>query len=986
MIKNIFIYFSLFSLISCSTIQKTNNEENEQNNKNELTTIKEIPKPNLQHEEIPINNEPLKEKTNENIFVDPNNTVHIFEAIPKYPIISQLNLSKTKNFNNLSYFEQAHPLFVTISFLDSNLNNKLDDNERIFNKDDLILYNQRDIYANYNATGIINMSYGFTNSNIYLANKVNDKSEYIDSLDKITSSHDVYHEYFSRLLFDKNYTQNRQLRIKSLGNMSDKDDYTNWVTAHSINLYQFMSPELQKIARNDIIYVKNIIRPETFKNLPNSNLPKVRNLLTYKDENYYELQVHENYGDSKAMLLRSFVVAQDGFIKHIKDNGVDMGSSYAAPRVTRLAYELKKKFPFLRYNQIKQIILTTTKASNKYLDPYIGWGVVDNQKALNGIGALNAGLIEEEEFYSDMPDKIKDKKGNIYFYLNIPNSTYEWSNDIYGGLEGDGNNNSSIEVPIYSQGKRLKYRMPLVLDSEKKYYNNIAQAGLRKDGAGTIILSGKQHYHTNTQILNGTLELKNDSNSKYEIFDKGIFKANNSTIKNDVINEGTTIFENAVTLNNYYAQKNSKTIFSKNAKLQGNEIIIKDKFRVEISDNNLKDFEIIAKKTEINDNDFENIFLKLKEEKSSNENKKYTLTDNSKKYFISLENLSEEQLRNIPIYNQNTRDFYKEYKTSNKPLFSLGNIVAKSQAEAISSIFTDNYTSFISENIDIFNQISKNYLNEISHKPFNSFYINSYNSFNLKDNKKFTKFSRNINGLSLGLNKQIKNDFSLAFALGIYNSHYNFFNDSLTNTINNTSFNFNLTPIFRKNNFEFLTNFGINIGDNSVTRTLNKNEIKINSNFKTREFIINSQAKYNINIFNGLSLSPKLGLNYSNINIFDIKEKIKEKNFKQFALSLTNNILNLYQINLGLEANVKFKNLNIINSLDYSFYPKDTIELNAKLNGVNFKLKGQNLKKHSLDYNLMLKYTLNKNFSISNNFKFNTNKKFGLSSSLIYIF
>ena len=256
----------------------------------------------------------------------------------------------------------------------------------------------------------------------------------------------------------------------------------------------------------------------------------------------------------------------------------------------------------------------------------------------------------------------------------------------------------------------------------------------------------------------------------------------------------------------------------------------------------------------------------------------------------------------------------------------------------------------------------------------------------MKDNKKFTKFSRNINGLSLGLNKQIKNDFSLAFALGIYNSHYNFFNDSLTNTINNTSFNFNLTPIFRKNNFEFLTNFGINIGDNSVTRALNKNEIKINSNFKTREFIINSQAKYNINIFNGLSLSPKLGLNYSNINIFDIKEKIKEKNFKQFALSLTNNILNLYQINLGLEANVKFKNLNIINSLDYSFYPKDTIELNAKLNGINFKLKGQNLKKHSLDYNLMLKYTLNKNFSISNNFKFNTNKKFGLSSSLIYIF
>lgn len=56
------------------------------------------------------------------------------------------------------------------------------------------------------------------------------------------------------------------------------------------------------------------------------------------------------------MLLRSFTVAQDGFLD------THIGSSLSAPRVTRLAYELKKKYPFLRYNQIKHIILTTTKS------------------------------------------------------------------------------------------------------------------------------------------------------------------------------------------------------------------------------------------------------------------------------------------------------------------------------------------------------------------------------------------------------------------------------------------------------------------------------------------------------------------------------------------------------------------------------------------------------------------------------------------------
>lgn len=121
-------------------------------------------------------------------------------------------------------------------------------------------------------------------------------------------------------------------------------------------------------------------------------------------------------------------------------------------------------------------------------------------------GMFNAGLVEEQLIFEDN-GLLKDKDNNLYQYINISDNQYEFSNDIYGL-----NCKSNKEIDQLTT-KTFKLQLPKILDSEVKFYES---AGLRKDGKGKLILSGKQHYDKKTQILDGELELKNDSSQIIE--------------------------------------------------------------------------------------------------------------------------------------------------------------------------------------------------------------------------------------------------------------------------------------------------------------------------------------------------------------------------------------------------------------------------------------------------------------------------------------
>ena len=145
-----------------------------------------------------------------------------------------------------------------------------------------------------------------------------------------------------------------------------------------------------------------------------------------------------------------------------------VGSSYAAPRVTKAAALVYEKYPWMTNDQIRQTLFTTTDATNLFSNPEnmseadrrnvkpypnitYGWGMLNQKRALKGPGAFM-----NVSYYGNTST----------FKANIPAGTVAYfDNDIYG----DG--------------------------------------GLETIGSGTLHLTGNNSFSGGSTVTSGTLEI-----------------------------------------------------------------------------------------------------------------------------------------------------------------------------------------------------------------------------------------------------------------------------------------------------------------------------------------------------------------------------------------------------------------------------------------------------------------------------------------------
>ena len=222
---------------------------------------------------------------------------------------------------------------------------------------------------------------------------------------------------------------------------------------------------------------------------------------------------------------------------------VTNGTSYAAPKVAGLAARLQEKFPGMSYHQIKQIILTTASRKEDRLSSFTGWGAVDIDKAMKGPSMLNAGLIEEEKFFTGMYDKVMAKDGVKFFWAEVPeNVSWEWSNDIHIGFKAKPSGYDVFDMALTGEAPEGRITSAMTRASvvegvnvaryvpdEKNFYYDVndmeTRAGLRKAGKGVLRISGKLDYREVTQVLEGKLELSGDSESEIRVFSGAAFEA-----------------------------------------------------------------------------------------------------------------------------------------------------------------------------------------------------------------------------------------------------------------------------------------------------------------------------------------------------------------------------------------------------------------------------------------------------------------------------
>ena len=605
---------------------------------------------------------------------------------------------------------------------------------------------------------------------------------------------------------------------------------------------------------------------------------------------------------------------------------------------------------------------------------------------MNGLSDLNAGLIEETKFFEGMNNKIYDKEGNIYQYLDVNNGSYEFKNDITSGLKGDGNNIRSEIFNLKGKGlpdesvKNYTLRLAKVLDSEKNYYANVKQAGLRKAGNGELILSGNQDYSTKTQILEGKLTLKNNSKSKYEVFDKGTLniEGNHINIQNDILNDGKVIFNASNTqVNDYKSSSKSETILNTSKLVNAKSFKTDGKIKIDVDDiSDLNKVKTLVKSNDINIKDTSLLNIYLDNLNVSNNEVSVKINTNR-----DITSLNDEELRNIPIYNYNEKKFFNNYiaigRNSNLTR-NLLNLSAHNKEEAISQLFTSNYSDFVS-NIFENNRLINNNIEFDKYRENSNlslYYNNLYNT-NIVNNDKYSGFRNTLLGNMIGIDKKINDDLNVGLFLSNYTNKIRYNNDSIFNSKN---YQIGSKLQYRFNDFILNNTLNYTYTINDVNRKLV--DSLINSKFDTHFISDSINLSYNKKIDNN-----KFGI-FTNIDLMNLKlgNIVENSNSSDLVLELKDN--NVFKVNLGIGANyTRIINdyLSINGEVKYDFFTDKKVELNSKLGDVEFKLKGEDLLNHNISSTLGLDLTLDK-FKLNIKGSLDNKLKFGISTTFKYEF
>lgn len=884
--------------------------------------------------------------------------------------------SKSKKVNK----GVIHSINTIQSFLDSEYKFKVSENQNRDFDYKKINYTTKESY-NKQTVGIINLSLGNFKSNEELKNFTKESYYYEDK--NFYSDYAELYNLITPYLSSK-YYQNKVLKIASIGNSTQSIEDTNWFTSSLNTTYQELSPQMQKIFRSETIMVKNAFSKE-IKNILAEKLDRTYGEKTKKlkyvdeyDNEYYEPNFGKN--DSKALLLRAMTVSEIGYIKNEQNNDkVAYGSSFSAPRVSRLAYEIKKKFPFLSLQQVKQVILTTAKRDKSgYLSNEVGWGQVDFNKALKGPSDFNAGLIDETKIFRGNYDKIFDEYGNRYFYVNIPeNESYIFENDITSGLKGDGfTNKSDILIIKYkefpeSETINYHYRIPKVLDSEKLYYSNVARAGLRKDGAGTLELLGEQNYDTKTQVMNGTLILKNNSKSSYEVNENANFNviSKEKEIKlNKIVNEGKVLLDGKISLDEYLGIKNGVLKITGDSKIKAKKI----QGDLQIIDP-ITDINTVIEAEEISKINLKNLYLKPI---VINENKVLILKNIRKKR--ELNNLTESEKRNLPNYSINEAKFFDEYYNngintlSEKSIF---NIASYDVVEAKKEIFTTNYSTYISNIFDTNNYIELNNISTNNLEKTYEFKIGTNYLMTVSSDYRNENFSQNMsNNFIKG--EILKNGVRANISIG--------YSKNLLKFKNNDIFNSDIFNISTK------LNIGLKYGINLIIGT---DISSINTKINRKIMEDNVSTKLNSNLFNfNIGLDKKFSLNHRtnilvggkySLDILKIDENIGEKS--DYGIKVLNQ--NIFKNNIHLYLSLDSKitdNIKIKNRIDGKLIIDNENKIKVNLMNQDTELIGKNQDRYFLNLLTELEYKINKYTSIGYNINYTILNKLstGLSFSI----
>ncbi|MWQ63218.1 S8 family serine peptidase [Glaesserella parasuis] len=635
------------------------------------------------------------------------------------------------------------------------------------------------------------------------------------------------------------------------------------------------------------------------------------------------------------------------------------GTSFATPVVTAAAANVWEKFDWMDHHLVTQTILSTANKLNssdvtEEPNERVGWGVLNQERALNGPARFDTKLL------------TNDNKTYVVAKLDYKHHTdrtkYTWSNNIQG------------------------------------------DAGFKKQGTGTLYLTGSNSYSGNTIIENGTLVIGNElTQSAVEIQSQGTLltkNLNNSQtevkIVKNVDNKGSleVYGKGLIIEGNYTTSNNTRTVIdidkSKltvkgNVNLQNSRIVADVENINEVVPRDPQTKTIIESQNPIQNyngdykiSDRANPYIDLKEIKLKEGNNKEiiaTYKRNDTEFVLNAAN--EISLKNV--YTARSLDLILDSASdsgnTNRNLRSaaLSFINAKPQAvaSAVDSLSGEIYPAVHQvalNSIKTLNrQIAKQQFSNIQDiKPYHIYTQLATQNLKLyqNDNFGFTNLKNSADSQLVGIDKQFN---AFTFGMGLQRVHQKLSPLSSQNQqvgkVDLKQHSFALYGKYDWNKWYYLNQISFTDIKGKLDRTLllPNGTQAIKADLKLRNYSFYNETGLNLQ-YEKLRFNPYIALHINRLKQDSINEK------EDLALSIDKYHKTHYGYELGLRLNQSLsEKLNI--NLDVSYlYNKNSMNnmLSGKyiVSSTETKLYGIRLPRYEFKTSLGMGYYLTENFNI----------------------
>ncbi|MDP0336387.1 autotransporter domain-containing protein [Glaesserella parasuis] len=635
------------------------------------------------------------------------------------------------------------------------------------------------------------------------------------------------------------------------------------------------------------------------------------------------------------------------------------GTSFATPVVTAAVANVWEKFDWMDHHLVTQTILSTANklgSSEVTEEPNerVGWGVLNQDRALNGPARFDTKLLTN--------DNKTHVVAKLDYKYHTDRTKYTWSNNIKG------------------------------------------DAGFKKQGTGTLYLTGSNSYSGNTVIENGTLVIGNElKQSTVEIQSQGTLltkNLNNSQtevkIVKNVDNKGSleVYGKGLIIEGNYTTSNNTRTVIdidkSKltvkgNVNLQNSRIVADVENINEVVSRDPQTKTIIESQNPIQNyngdykiSDRANPYIDLKEIKlKEGNNKEIIATYKRNDTEFVLKSANESSLKNV--YTARSLDLILDSASdsgnTNRNLRSaaLSFINAKPQAvaSALDSLSGEIYPAVHQvalNSIKTLNrQIAKQqFLNIQDIKPYHIYTQLATQNLKLYQNDDFgfANLKNSADSQLVGIDKQFN---AFTFGMGLQRVHQKLSPLSSQNQqvgkVDLKQHSFALYGKYDWNKWYYLSQISFTDIKGKLDRTLllPNGTQAIKADLKLRNYSFYNETGLNLQ-YEKLRFNPYIALHINRLKQDSINEK------EDLALSIDKYHKTHYGYELGLRLNQSLsEKLNI--NLDVSYlYNKNSMNnmLSGKyiVSSTETKLYGMRLPKYEFKTSLGMGYYLTENFNI----------------------